>query len=1097
MKKLLLLGSCLLLATCSGNGAIVEKEDVDAGSDLEVVNADSQVDQPTVIPPCGDGLCEDDKGETCATCEEDCGGPCCGNGKCDVELGETCSECPEDCEACKPVCGDGVCDPDHPEFPETCDDCPEDCDVCPTVCGDGDMEGDEECDDGNTDPDDGCDEECKLETDCPNGTCEEGENCENCPDDCPEDCCGDGECDETLGETCETCPDDCCEPGCGDGIVQAEDGEQCDDGNLDPDDGCDEECKLEPVPAEEGDLLITEIMKDPVEVSDTYGEWFELYNTTEYEVDITGWMIVDDGVDDHTIFAEGGVVVPGESYFVLGRSGDEEINGGVSVDYVYGGVEGETFNLGNNDDEIILKSGSDVIDEVWYDSGDLFPDVAGRSLSLSPDAFDAEGNNDGANWCAAVDAYGSGDFGTPGATNPSCEAVPTCPDGECNGDEDCLTCPEDCDPCPTCPDDVCADDETCESCPEDCDPCPYCGDDECNGPETCADCPEDCTEDCPPCPNGECGDDETCETCPDDCGPCPVCPDGECNGEEDCLTCEADCGPCCPNGTCEFYETCLSCPEDCTEGCPCPNGVCDNGETCDTCPADCPCPTCPNQACDNGETCETCPADCGACPCPNGACDNGETCLTCPADCGACTCPNGACDNGETCETCPADCDPCPAEWCKLSGNQGEEVNCALDLAAENAASPKATGAEFIIEFDATKVTFTKFHDEDCDLVPGMCLDWDIPPQGTLAATKHTVASQEQSPGKLKTVIYHAAEPATAITPAYLSGGSVVGDSSMVELVFTLNQTISAGQGVQVELTGLKATDADAGPLSMTFDEGLLVTSADGVPDPVCPDGECNGNETCATCPADCDVCPPVCPDGDCNGNETCTSCPADCGQCPPVCPDGDCTGNETCTTCPADCGACPECGDGDCNGAETCTSCEDDCGACPSGWCGLFGSQGTEVSCSMELAAENVSSPKATGAELVFHFDSTKVTFVKFHGENCDLVPGMCFDWDIPPQGTLAATGHTLTSNEQAPGKIKTLIYHASQPTKPITEAYMSGASVVGDATLVDLVFSMNQTVSAGQPVQVTFTDMMATDAEANSLAMTLQDGVLVTSTQ
>ncbi|MBM4370195.1 MAG: hypothetical protein FJ098_00975, partial [Deltaproteobacteria bacterium] len=54
---------------------------------------------------------------------------------------------------------------------------------------------------------------------------------------------------------------------------------------------------------------------------------------------------------------------------------------------------------------------------------------------------------------------------------------------------------------------------------------------------------------------------------------------------------------------------------------------------------------------------------------------------------------------------------------------------------------------------------------------------------------------------------------------------------------------------------------------------------------PGCPDGACNGTETCATCPADCGACPPACPDGACNGTETCATCPADCGACPPACP--------------------------------------------------------------------------------------------------------------------------------------------------------------------------------------------------------------------
>ncbi len=98
-----------------------------------------------------------------------------------------------------------------------------------------------------------------------------------------------------------------------------------------------------------------------------------------------------------------------------------------------------------------------------------------------------------------------------------------CGDIDCNGTEDCETCPGDCGQCaPTCGDGPCNNGETCQTCPADCDPCaPTCGDVAC----------DDATEDC--------------LSCPEDCGACaPVCGDSKCNGAETCATCPADCS--CP-----------------------------------------------------------------------------------------------------------------------------------------------------------------------------------------------------------------------------------------------------------------------------------------------------------------------------------------------------------------------------------------------------------------------------------------------------------------------------------------------------------------------------------------------------------------------
>ena len=149
-----------------------------------------------------------------------------------------------------------------------------------------------------------------------------------------------------------------------------------------------------------------------------------------------------------------------------------------------------------------------------------------------------------------------------------------------------------------------------------------------------------------------------------------------------------------------------------------------------------------------------------------------------------------------------------------------------------------------------------------------------------------------------------------------------------------------------------------------------------------CGDGECNGLETCETCPLDCGWCEgegvcceangtPGCEDFEitvcvCEQDSYCCESEWDnlcaseveefgCGVCDvesccvahetPGCSDPDveacvCADDDWCCSgawdkfCVAEvdelgCGSCAECGDGECNGLETCETCQLDCGWC------------------------------------------------------------------------------------------------------------------------------------------------------------------------
>jgi len=149
------------------------------------------------------------------------------------------------------------------------------------------------------------------------------------------------------------------------------------------------------------DLLISEIMADPTAVTDSNGEWFELFNPGNETVSLDGITLHDDG-SNSVLLSGSGLSIASGSYFVLARNGDSLTNGGFSADYVYG----SSFSLGNSSDEIVFSNGSGELLRLNYGSGFV---GSGVSMELTSDSMLA------GNYAASLTAYGDGDFGTPGS----------------------------------------------------------------------------------------------------------------------------------------------------------------------------------------------------------------------------------------------------------------------------------------------------------------------------------------------------------------------------------------------------------------------------------------------------------------------------------------------------------------------------------------------------------------------------------------------------------------------------------------------------------------------------------------------------------
>lgn len=169
-----------------------------------------------------------------------------------------------------------------------------------------------------------------------------------------------------------------------------------------------------------GEVVITEFMANPAVVGDSVGEWFEILATADFH--LNGLELgTAPGEVRETVVSEACLPVRAGQYVVFARRDDPALNGGLPpVADTFG------FSLVNSNGSLFVGFGGEVLDSIAY------PTVAaGAATSLDPAFSDPGDNDDPDNWCTAVDPYGDGDLGTPGAENPVCEGGGT-GEGMCN-----------------------------------------------------------------------------------------------------------------------------------------------------------------------------------------------------------------------------------------------------------------------------------------------------------------------------------------------------------------------------------------------------------------------------------------------------------------------------------------------------------------------------------------------------------------------------------------------------------------------------------------------------------------------------------------
>jgi len=169
------------------------------------------------------------------------------------------------------------------------------------------------------------------------------------------------------------------------------------------------------------DLVITEYLANPVGVSDSLGEYFEIFNTTSASIDLTNLVVRDDGSNEFTI---DGLNIAPMSFAVLSSSDGSAL--GYTPDFIY--ASGMT--LTNGDDEIALyRPDGLLIQKAAYDDGDFFGAGIAHELTridpLTPNQ--TTGPAVGMDFVAANGVLGNGNFGSPGLRGNTRIELPVVP----------------------------------------------------------------------------------------------------------------------------------------------------------------------------------------------------------------------------------------------------------------------------------------------------------------------------------------------------------------------------------------------------------------------------------------------------------------------------------------------------------------------------------------------------------------------------------------------------------------------------------------------------------------------------------------------
>ncbi|MDR2627903.1 MAG: lamin tail domain-containing protein, partial [Dysgonamonadaceae bacterium] len=174
------------------------------------------------------------------------------------------------------------------------------------------------------------------------------------------------------------------------------------------------------LPAEPGDLVINEILYDPVAESD---EYVELYNRSDKQIDLSYLNIAkrnsDGTLQEGKALASGSTILyPGEYLLITGTKDKVCDFYTCYSDIIYCEL-GSMISLANNGSTIAIFNhwNNTVIDELTY-SSNMHTAGLSNAKGISLERIDPdEPTNASSNWSSASGTSGSPGYGTPGYQN--------------------------------------------------------------------------------------------------------------------------------------------------------------------------------------------------------------------------------------------------------------------------------------------------------------------------------------------------------------------------------------------------------------------------------------------------------------------------------------------------------------------------------------------------------------------------------------------------------------------------------------------------------------------------------------------------------